>query len=75
LLGTDVGVVVDGTHTERAKKGGKLSGTGCQSGKIWGGVSNVNDNGVLDIGREAIVILVNQVKAPEMDTGGEKGNE
>jgi hypothetical protein len=47
----------------------------CSGRKRWGSVSNVSHDQVLNIRREAIVVLIDQVKAPEMHTGWEKGND
>jgi hypothetical protein len=67
FLGADVSVMINSADTE-GMKGGKLSATGSQRGKRWGGIGNVGNDEVLDVRGEAVMVLVNKVKAPKVDS-------
>jgi hypothetical protein len=44
---------------------------GGQHGEGWGGISDIGDNEILDIGGEFVMVLVDQIEPPKMDTAGE----
>jgi hypothetical protein len=60
FLSADVCVMTNSTHAEGTvgTESSKLSATGSQGGKRWGGISDVGDNQILDVGGEAIVVLI-----------------